>query len=155
MVSRWRELLILGAALSWADAASAQRIRELGVQAGGIFSDPAMVIAGPYGAIRTAGRTRLSLSLGLGTSADELAVRAELLGHFLLSPEVLRKPGFYLAGGVAGVEGPVSRGYLVLTVGVEQAPRGKSGWALEAGVGGGVRVALGYRWRWFPRGIFR
>ena len=46
------------------------------------------------------------------------------------------------------VEGPVDRGYLVLTVGLENALPRRSGWAVEAGVGGGVRVLLGYRWRW-------
>jgi len=45
--------------------------------------------------------------------------------------------------------GAVSRGYLVLTIGLEERPRSSSGWALEAGIGGGVRLGLGYRWRWF------
>jgi hypothetical protein len=82
--------------------------------------------------------------------------RGELLGHFLLSPEESRKAAFYFAGGIAGVEGAgastVSRGYLVLTLGVEAQPGAGSGWTFEAGVGGGVRLAAGYRWRWFPRG---
>jgi hypothetical protein len=153
MASPWRELLVLGAALTWTEIGAAQQIREAGVQAIGTFSDPGLLVAGGYGALRASGRTRLSLSLAAGTSNDEVAVRGELLGHFLLSPEERRKAGFYLAGGIAGVEGAVSRGYLVLTAGVEQAPRGKSGWALEIGVGGGVRVALGYRWRWFGGSI--
>jgi hypothetical protein len=144
-----------GAALTWADIGAAQQARELGAQTIGTFSDPGLLVAGGYGALRTTGRSRVSLSLALGASDGELAVRGELLGHFLLSPEEHRTPGFYLAGGVAGVEGAVSRGYLVLTAGVEQAPRGGSGWALELGVGGGARVALGYRWRWFPSSTFR
>ena len=77
-------------------------------------------------------------------------MRGELLGHFLLSPEEHRKPGFYVAGGIAGVEGVVGRGYLVLTLGLEQTPGRNSGWAVEVGAGGGVRVAAGYRWRRFP-----
>jgi hypothetical protein len=150
MRCRWRELSLAGATLAWAHTTSAQVIQELGVQAMGTFSDPGLVVAGGYGALRTTGRTRLSLGLSAGVSDGELAVRGELLGHFLLSPEEHRKAGFYVAGGIAGVEGTVGRGYLVLTLGLEQAPGRRSGWALELGAGGGVRVAAGYRWRRFP-----
>ena len=80
---------------------------------------------------------------------SDAALRGELLGHFLLSPTELQKSGFYLAGGVAGVAGRVDRGYLVLTAGLEQHPARGSGWAVELGVGGGVRLGLAYRWRWF------
>jgi hypothetical protein len=121
------------------------------MQAISTFSDPLLAVGGVYGALRTTGRTRVSLSLGAGTSGGKAAFRGELLAHFLLSPESLR-PGFYLAGGIAGVESKVDRGYLVLAAGLEQSPRGRSGWALEVGVGGGPRVALGYRWRWYTGG---
>jgi hypothetical protein len=124
--------------------------RELGVGAIGTLSDPVLGVGSVYGAIRTSGRTRVSGSVGAGVSSDELAWRGELLGHFLLSPEERRGAGFYFAGGVAMVDGPVRRGYLVLTLGLEARPRGGSGWAVEAGVGGGLRVAVGHRWRWFP-----
>ena len=143
MRCRWRELFMATAALVWGHAGSAQVIRELGVQAIGTFSDPGLLVAGGFAALRTTGRTRLSLGLGAGASDGELAVRGELLGHFLLSPEEHRKPGFYVAGGIAGVEGAVGRGYLVLTLGLEQAPGSSSGWAVEVGAGGGVRVAAG------------
>jgi hypothetical protein len=54
----------------------------------------------------------------------------------------------YAAGGVAAVGGPVERGYIVLTLGMEQHPGLPTGWFVEAGIGGGARLALGYRWRW-------
>jgi hypothetical protein len=134
MLCPWRELLVLAAALTFTSTAAAQHIRELGVQAIGTFSDPGLAAASLYAALRTPGRTRISLSFGAGTSAGKLALRGEVLGHFLLSPEERRGPGFYLAGGVAGVEGPVDRGYLVLTLGVEQRPGvsqdGISSWGL-------------------------
>jgi hypothetical protein len=149
MTCRWRELVLVGAALGWGQAGNAQQVKELGLQLTGAFSSPAVAVAGVYGALRTAGRTRFSLSLAAGGWGGEPVVRGELLAHFLLSPEERRKPGFYLAGGIAGLEGAASRGYLVLTAGLEQRPRGRSGWAIEAGAGGGVRVSLGYRWRWF------
>jgi hypothetical protein len=156
MPCRWRELLVIGAALTSTEPGAAQQIREIGVQVIGTFSNPAMATAGGYGAIRTTGRTRLSASLGAGVSDGQLVFRGELLGHFLLSPDERRKAGFYVAGGIAGVEGAggsaLSRGYLVLTLGVEARPGARSGWALEAGVGGGVRLAIAYRWRWFLGG---
>jgi hypothetical protein len=150
MRCRWHELLAAGAALTLATPGAAQQIREIGIQAIGTFSDPPLAVAGAYGALRSGGRTRLSASLGAGISDGDLAWRGELLAHFLLSPEERRKAGFYFAGGIAGVEGPVSRGYLVLALGVEGRPRRHSGWAVEAGLGGGFRLALGYRWRRFP-----
>jgi hypothetical protein len=149
MRCRWHELLGLAVGLFWTVPASAQQIRELGLVAVATSSNPALAVAGVYGAFRTIGRTRVSASLGLGISDGELAWRGELLGHFLLSPEERHKAGLYFAGGVAAVGGPVSRGYLVVTLGVEGKPRARSGWAVEAGFGGGLRVALGYRWRWF------
>jgi hypothetical protein len=150
MRCRWREWLVAGTALTPVQPGAAQQIRELGIGTVLTFSDPTLAVAGLYGAVRTSGRTRLSVSLGAGVSDGELAGRAELLGHFLLSPEERRRAGFYFAGGFAGVEGSVSRGYLVLTVGVEERPRASSGLALEFGVGGGVRIGVAYRWRWFP-----
>jgi hypothetical protein len=144
----WRELL--AAAMALPSPGAAQQIREIGLQAVATASDPALVVAGVYGGLRTSGRTRVSASLGAGVSGSELAWRGELLAHFLLSPEERRRAGAYVAGGIAAVEGAVSRGYLVLTIGIEQRPRSSSGWALEVGVGGGARIGLGYRWRWFP-----
>ena len=143
----WPELLLAGA-LAGAAPLAAQQGRELGVQVVATASDPALAVAGVYAGLRTSGRTRLSASAGAGVSSGELALRGELLGHFLLSPGQRTGPGFYLAGGVAGVEGPVDRGYLVLTMGLEDRPAGTSGWGVEVGIGGGVRVMLGYRWRW-------
>lgn len=152
MRCRWRELLSCAGTLLTAAPAAAQQTREIGVQSIAAFADPAAVVAGAYGAWHPSGRTRLSASLGLGIADRELAWRAEALGHFLLSPEERRRPGFYFAGGIAGTGGPVSRGYLVLTLGLEQQPQARSGWALEVGVGGGFRLAAGYRWR-FTAGV--
>ena len=146
MRSRWAELALAGSLFAVSPAA-AQLGTEAGLQATVAASDPAIIVAGGYGGLRTSARTRVSASLGAGVSDGELAGRGELLGHFLLSPGQPRGAGFYLAGGVAAVAGPVSRGYLVLTLGLEERPAASSGWSAELGVGGGVRVAVGYRWR--------
>jgi hypothetical protein len=147
----WRELLLSGAALGSSHPAAAQNATEAGVHAVGTLSEPALAVAGVYGGLRISGRTRLAGYLGAGISDDRLAWRGELLGHFLLSPDEVRKPGFYFGAGVAGVEGAVGRGYLVITAGMETRPGAVSGWVIEAGVGGGFRVGFGYRWRWFAR----
>ena len=141
---------MLALALLLSPAPSLAQSREVGLGAIGTLSDPALAVGGVYAALRTSSRTRLSGSLGAGGSGGEFAWRGELLGHFLFSPEERRKAGVYFAGGLALVDGPVQRGYLVLTLGLEARPRARSGWAVEAGVGGGVRLGVGYRCRWFP-----
>jgi len=147
MTLRLPELGLVAALLLLAAPVSAQRGYELGIQAIGTASDPALAVAGVYGALRTSTRTRISASGGAGVSSGELGLRGEILGHFLLSPNKPQGTGFYVAGGVAGVSGPVDQGYLVLTLGVESRPGASAGWAAELGVGGGFRLAVGYRWR--------
>jgi len=120
---------------------------ELGVQAIGTAADPAVAVAGVYGAIRTSHRTRVSAALGAGVSDGDAAFRGELLAHFLLNPTRRTGAGVYGAGGIALAEGPVDQGYVVVTLGIEGRPGGRSGWFVEAGVGGGARLAVGYRWR--------
>jgi hypothetical protein len=149
MRCRWAERSAIALLLLFPAPVRAQT-RELGVAAIGTLSEPALVVAGGYAALRTSARTRITGTVGAGVSQDHLAWRGELVGHFLFSPESRRTPGFYAGGGVALVEGPFRRGYLVVTLGLEASPSRSSGWALEAGVGGGFRLAVGYRWRWFP-----
>ncbi|HEY9504391.1 MAG TPA: hypothetical protein VIQ27_00355 [Gemmatimonadales bacterium] len=149
MALRW-----LSAAAALAAAApptGAQQVSELGIQAIGTLSDPALAVGGLYAGWRPARRARVSASLGLGGSSGEVAWRGELLGHFLLAPTRREGVGGYLAAGVAAVGGPTDQGYLVLALGVESRPGGSSGWFAEAGVGGGARISAGWRWRWFPR----
>lgn len=147
MTWRWASTLAMAAGLGSGPVA-AQQAREVGLQAIGTASDPALVVAGGYGALRISRRVRLSAGAGIGTSDGRTAWRGELLAHFLLSPGARRGFGGYAAGGVAAVGGAEDEGYIVLTVGIEHRPAAGSGWFLEAGVGGGARLASGYRWRW-------
>jgi hypothetical protein len=149
MGSRWGRLAVVGT-LATARPAAAQRVTELGVQATATLSDPALVVAGPAGAIRLSERGRLALAVGAGVSDGSAAWRAEALGHFLLAPRRRKGVAAYAGAGVAAVGGPVDRGYLVLALGLEAAPGTRSGWFGEVGVGGGLRVAAGWRWRRFP-----
>ena len=132
--------------------AGAQQVVEIGPQASLVAADPASVVAGGYAAIRTAGRSRFAIAGGLG-AADEgdLAWRAEFAGHFLLSPRALSGTGAYLGGGIAAADaGEGANGYLMLLAGLESRPGAPSGWAVEAALGGGVRLSVGWRWRRFP-----
>lgn len=129
---------------------AAQHVVEVGVQAIGTAADPAVGVGGVYGAIRTSNRTRVSAALAAGVSDGDAAFRGELLAHFLLNPTRRTGAGVYGAGGIAVAEGPVDQGYVVVTLGVEGRPGGRSGWFVEAGVGGGARLAVGYRWRRLP-----
>ncbi|MBA3443579.1 MAG: hypothetical protein H0T58_01815 [Gemmatimonadales bacterium] len=149
------ELLLLAGALTLSAPLNAQQGREMGIQAIGTAADPSLVVAAVYGGIRSSTRTRLSASAGAGVSSGEPAFRGEILGHFLLSPSKTDGPGFYFAGGVAAVGGGVDQGYVVLTVGIEDRPAAGAGWVAELGVGGGVRLALGYRWRWLRSATLR
>lgn len=127
-------------------------MREVGVQAVATAAHTDAAVAALYGALRISYRTRISLLAGAGASAGEPAWRAELLTHFLLNPAKAHGPALYGATGVAAVGGPFERGYLVVVLGAEGRPGARSGWVVEAGVGGGARLAMGYRWRWFPVG---
>ena len=143
-------LLLAGAGTGAAPVAAQQRhVRELGVQATVLATDPAMVLGGVYGAIRTSGRTRLALTASAGTIDGAAAWRGELLAHFLLNPRTTRRAEVYGGGGVAAAgSGGAERGYVVILLGVESKPGAGNGWFLEAGLGGGFRGAAGWRWRW-------
>jgi hypothetical protein len=63
-----------------------------------------------------------------------------------LPPTRVERPGVYAGGGVAAEAQPDDfRGLVLLVLGVEARPWGGGGWFAEVGVGGGVRLALGYR----------
>lgn len=149
MTSTWgRRGAFALAVLLLPDIASAQRAREIGVHAVFTGQEEGLFAGGAYGAIRTTRRTRLALTVAAGSAGGSFVARGEALGHFLLSPASFG-PAVYGGGGVAGIAGAGEQGFLVLLLGIEHAPGGRAGWFVEGGLGGGVRVAAGYRWRWF------
>lgn len=141
-------------ALVASTAARAQSLpaRELGLEGSLAASDPAFGGGGIYAALRPSPRMRLAVTASAGAQGGVAAFRGELLGHFLLNPVASRGVGFYLGGGTALMAAGATRGYLVALVGLEARPAARSGWFLEAGVGGGVRLAAGWRVRWMGRG---
>jgi hypothetical protein len=139
----------LGLALAAPRSLRAQGWQEAQLWGAGIASRPAFGGLGVALAWRDAGRSRLLASLATGAQSPGGAVRAELAYHFLLDPARTRGNAVYGGGGLALVIGPDGRRhpYVQLLVGAENTPGGRHGTFIEAGLGGGVRVAIGFRWR--------
>jgi hypothetical protein len=90
---------------------------------------------------------RVAAALGGGTAEGELVGRLELAAQARLPGHRDRGVGWYLAGGIAAVTGPDEAGWILALVGLETNPDGESGLVVEAGVGGGFRATVGWRWR--------
>ncbi|MGB7212197.1 MAG: hypothetical protein WBC97_06160 [Gemmatimonadales bacterium] len=149
MTSSWgeRALLLTGLIAGiTARPAAAQVRRELGVEGVALAADPAFTGAGFWGAVRPSERLRLGLAV-LGGARRGAAVRGEVVAHFLLDPARRHGAGLYAGGGVAAESGPRGQAWIVAVLGLEGDPGGRSGWVVELGVGGGVRLGVGWRWR--------
>lgn len=124
----------------------AQVRHELGVQVTGASGRPAILVAGPSWGWRPGLHDRLVLHAGLGVSQHQLAVRGEAVWQFRVEPSA-RRVNLYLGGGLAGQSARTTRGWIVLLAGIESGALSRRGWFAELGVGGGVRLAMGVRWR--------
>lgn len=146
-----RRLLFAALPILLAAPARAQSPRGFEAGLGGmvVARDPVWAGGGLHAALRPGGGTRLSLGVGLGRAGGRTIGRGELLAAWLVTPRRRSGVGPYAFGGIAGLTGAGSQGYLVLGLGLESAPGGGSGWFLEGGVGGGARFAAGWRWRRF------
>lgn len=111
------------------------------------FWGPAIGIARRSGA-----QGRFALSAAGGDYERVLGVRLEATAQFLLRPAERHALGPYGGLGLAflGAEGAPGASYLTALLGVEAAPGARAGWYVEVGLGGGVRVAAGWRFRRFP-----
>ena len=126
--------------------ASAQSVREFGLHGLATFAEETFAGGGLSAGLRPGGRSRIALSLNAGAFDGQLAGRGEVAVHFLLNPRA-QGTGVYGGGGLAGIVGPVDAGYVLLVLGVEAHPGGSCGWVVEAGLGGGFRILVGYHWR--------
>ena len=99
-------------------------------------------------------RIALAVAGGVATPEDQAAVRAQLTIQFILNSTARSGQGVGLYTGVGGAfigqQGAPGRGFVALVVGAEQAPGRRRGWFIESGFAGGVRLAVGWRARWFP-----
>ena len=101
---------------------------------------------------RPSGESRVALALAGGTIAARPAARAQLTLQLLVNPAARRGPGFYagVGGAFTARRGDPGQGFLAVLLGCEVAPGRSRGLYLELGFAGGVRVAAGWRTRWFP-----
>jgi len=133
----------------------AQRIAEWQVAGMAVASKPFFCGADLGYASRGADRMRIAGAVATGVFGDDqFGARADLTLQFLLDPRNRTGSGVYGGGGltVAVEPGRVSP-YLLLVLGWEHAPGGGGGTFVEIGVGGGARIAVGYRWRkWIAPG---
>jgi len=105
-------------------------------------------------AYRPGGQSRVALAMAAGGVGGRAAARVQLTVQFLVTPAARTGAGLYGGIGVAVASrrgGAPGDGYLALLLGLEAAPGGRGGWYAEAGLAGGVRMAAGWRARWFPR----
>lgn len=101
---------------------------------------------------RPSGQGRATLSVAGGVQDDAAAVRIEVTGQFLVLPGARTGVSPYAGLGVAyqGARHYRGMGAIVALVGIE-APEGRRrGWFAELGLGSGVRVRAGFRWRRLP-----
>jgi len=101
---------------------------------------------------RPGAQGRFALTLAAGDYEGALGVRVAADAQLLLRPGERVGPGPYGGLGLAfvGAAGARGAGYLTALVGVEAAPGRRQGWYAELGLGGGVRLSLGRRFRRFP-----
>lgn len=98
--------------------------------------------------LRSRTRTGVGLNAILGVRDGNLAGRGEALLSLSLDPFRERGVSPYLGGGVALVGDRVgTTEYLVAVLGLSINPGRATGWFVEAGVGGGLRVAAGLAFR--------
>src|SRR5439155_629632 len=81
-----------------------------------------------------------------------VGVRLAATGQSVLRPGERSGVGPYGGLGLAFVGSGGARGasYLTALLGVDKGPGGRGGWYAELGLGGGVRLAMGRRFRRFP-----
>lgn len=98
----------------------------------GVYVRPVLAVAA--GPARHDGATRSS-------------VRVDALARFHLDPFKEQRTGWYAAAGLSALHDPWQdwRGLLTVAIGLELPSRAGGVWALEAGLGGGVRVGIALR----------
>lgn len=97
-------------------------------------------------------QTRIAALAAAGSLDGSGAVRVETTAQLIVNPSGRGGAGLYAGTGVAwlGGRGHAGRAYITVLLGLEGAPGARQGWFGEIGLGGGIRLALGCRWRRFP-----
>jgi len=113
----------------------------------GLVRDSSALAAGLGTGVRFGRGMRAALTLTAGWQApDAVMGRAEATVAYHLYPARPGRPGWYLGGGVATeLSRGDLRGLVLALLGVEARPWRRGGIFAELGVGGGLRLAVGYR----------
>jgi hypothetical protein len=127
-----------------------QKALEVQIHGIGTFADDRFLGGGLGLALRGNGRMRVGAYANGGGFQGEAAFRPELMMSFHLNPYKRSGVSPYFSGGVAVVVAGETREYIVGSVGLEWKPGASSGWFVEAGIGGGLRVAAGFQLRKRP-----
>jgi len=142
-----------GLALGMAGPVRAQSVRatEIGLGATVILAHRGLWGPELGAARRSGGQGRFAFTAACGDHERALGVRLEATAQFLLRPGERSGVGPYGGLGLAflGAAGARGASYLTALLGVDQGPGARAGWYAELGLGGGVRLALGRRFRRF------
>lgn len=139
---------VLLATVVAAQRAAAQRPVDFRVVSVGTATARRYLGGGAGGSVALGARLRLGALATLGHSAGGLATRDELMVTFHLTPYRRHGLAAYAGAGAALLaDSDVATEYMVVVLGLEAHPGRAAGWFVEGGVGGGVRLAAGYRWR--------
>jgi hypothetical protein len=134
--------------LGAARPARAQAPVELRLVALGTATATRYAGGGVGASVGLGGRLRFEALTTLGDADGRLGTRNEAAVTFHLTPYRARGVAVYGGGGAALLTtGAGTSEYMVLFLGLEARPARAVGWFVEGGVGGGVRLAAGYRIR--------
>jgi len=126
--------------------ARAQRGWDVQGHAVGMVRDSVLLGAGLGAGLRLARGLRVSATTSAGGGEGGARGRGEALVTYHVSPPRRGGVGIYVGGGLAGeLWDGGARGLAVLLAGIEARPWNGGGWFVEVGVGGGARLAAGYR----------
>jgi hypothetical protein len=108
--------------------------------------------AGIEVALRPSTDGRVAMSAAGGSIDGHAGMRVEATAQFLVLPSAKTGVSPFAGVGMAYVGSRTYRGAAVLVVllGCESAPGRRRGWFGEIGLGDGVRLRVGWRWRHFP-----
>lgn len=106
-------------------------------------SDPVFGGVGPLLGWSSSSRIEFVGSALVGRRGSATVGRGELTVRFYPSRPIAGRTNAYALTGIAGVTGSDDGGFVVVAVGVEAGKRAR--WFAEAGIGGGVRLAVGIR----------
>jgi len=101
---------------------------------------------------RSGGQVRAALAAAAGTRDGAAAMRVDATAQFVVTPSA--RTGVTWSGGLglayAGARHARGAAWVTAQLGAEAAAGRQRAWFVEAGLGGGLRLAAGWRWRRFP-----